>query len=912
MILLTGDWQCQFSRLGDCSTMLSELVAAISKHEVRAVIHLGDVKEQFSPVDMRVLDFCIHAVEVITELCPMYILLGNHDKSGTTDAANDFLYMLGLAGATVITEPEVHEVSGVDWAFLPWSYSIKRQREWAAVLKRTGAPYLAFHAEVRGSLLNHTKRVTEGLSRADLGVDKHHRACFGGHLHRYQQVDSLTYVGVPFGMDWNDVNSRKGHLLLKADGTVKRLFTKIPGYHDPSLKGFREPKHWEGAHVRVHVACDRAKDDVHAKLHLEGKRAQGLYLGAHVKTVPYFEDKPIPEVEEDSDSAALKQYLEQTYPIDKEFPSKAAALKVLSGYLGVDNPGRSKGKVQFLQAKAGNFLSFENLELTFTDGVTLVRGVNLDWNGKSNGAGKTCLLQMIAVALFGTTFKRQKADRWTRRGSTDRAWVAVKMKLQDGCECIVQRSRRPNKLQLFIDGKNVSVGRGVAGVQADIEQLTGLTMQTLANAVYIDQGTISEFLYGTDATRYKLLERFMNLERFEVALQAVKEAVKGVNVSKESVYRDWLVRKDRIKTAEQELKRASEGEGDVDSTTAAYEVVKAEFVKVSAQAQVKVEALSDKVEADSDKIEKLSARTNIKLGKRAALRQQIVDLEESIKDLDGKTCPVCKQEITTGAVAKHRDEVRKRITGYADEVDDISLKTAEARALRDKIQRRMEQSIRSRVDWEQQVKRTDQALVAARRDMRQAEWKRDNLSKHATGIEQLRKEVRNSDVVLADYEVELKLLRYCSTVFHRDGLPGFVGKLFYPRLNRAATHYSEMFTGGQIQVQFVETDEGIRPEIINVSGGEKLEDQSEGERRLASIVTSFALRDAADPCNVLILDEPGMGLDRGNAADFAKALHANQDMFGCVLLVTHNEHIEAALDGVRTLVVTKQDKVSRL
>jgi len=486
------------------------------------------------------------------------------------------------------------------------------------------------------------------------------------------------------------------------------------------------------------------------------------------------------------------------------------------------------------------------------------------------------------------------------------------MKLQDGRTCVVQRSRDPNKLQLFINGENVSVGRGVAGVQADIEQLTGLTMQTLANAVYIDQGTISEFLYGTDVTRYKLLERFMNLERFEVALQLVKDAIKGVNVSKERVYRDWLVRKDRIKTAEQELKHAVDGEGDVSSTTAAYEVVKSEFTKVSAQAQVKIEELSDKVEADSDKVEKLSARTNIKLGKRAALRQQITGLEESIQDLDGNTCPVCKQQITTGAVAKHRSEVREKISGYDAEVVAITLQTTEARVVRDKIQGRMEQCILKRVDWEQRVKHADQVLVTARRDMKQAEWKRDNLSKHAAGIEQLRKEVKNSDVVLADYEVELKLLRYCSTVFHRDGLPGFVGKLFYPRLNSAATHYSDMFTAGQIQVQFVETDDGIRPEIINVSGGEKLEDQSEGERRLASIVTSFALRDAADPCNVLILDEPGMGLDKGNAADFAKALHANQHKFGCVLLVTHNEHIEAALEGVRTLVVTKQDKVSSL
>jgi len=892
--------------------MLDEILGWIESKNVGAVIHLGDVKEQFSPVDMRVLDFCVDAVKAIVDRCPMYILKGNHDMHGTTDAARDFLHVLGLAGATVITEPGVHEVSGIDWAFLPWSYSIERQREWAASLKRTGVPYLAFHAEVRGSLLNQSKRVTEGLSRADLSISKHQRACFGGHLHRYQKDDDLTYVGAPFGMDWNDVNSRKGHLLLKADGTVKRLLTKIPGYHDPSLKGFREPEDWTGAYVRVHVPCDRSKDDVHAKLYLEKKLAESKYDGAYIKVVPQFTDVPIVDMEEDSDADALSKYVKQTYPKDDDLPSMKSALEVLEGYLGENTSARGRGRVQFLQAKAENFLSFKKLKVTFDDGITLIRGVNNDWSGKSNGSGKTCLLQMIAVALFGTTFKRQKADRWTRRGSTSRAWVAVQMKLQDGRECVVRRSRRPNKLQLFLDGKNVSVGRGVAGVQADIEQLTGLTMQTLANAVYIDQGTISEFLYGTDATRYKLLERFMNLERFDIALHKVKDDIKRVTTDKEEVYRDWLVQTDRIKTAEAELKRAAAEEGDVESTTATFEEANAEFIKVSTQAQGKIEELTVKVDTASTLLEELRGRANIKLGKRSALRQQILDLEESIENLNGKTCPVCQQPITMGKVREHRDEVRKKITGYVAEVEGMGLQLAEAKEDKHIEQQHIDKWDKQKREWEQKVKFVDQVLMKARQNMTQAKWKQDNISEHAASIDKLRMKLKNSTKELAGHDAELKLLRYCLTVFHRDGLPGFVGRLFYPRLNRAAASYSNMFTEGQIQVQFVETDDGVRPEITNVSGGETLEDQSEGERRLASIVTSFALRSAADPCNVLILDEPGMGLDRGNAADFARALHENQDCFGSVLLVTHNEHIEAALQGVHTIVVTKEDKVSRI
>jgi len=909
MILLTGDWQAQFSTLGKCHTMLQEILGFITKYDIESVIHLGDMKEQFSPLDLRVLDFCIEAVKKISARCPMYILLGNHDKFGSTDAPGDFLHVLELAGATVITEPMVCEVAGVDWAFLPWSYSVERQQEWAVSLKKTGVPYLAFHAEVSGSMLNHS-RAASGLSYKEIGA-KDYKACFGGHLHRYQTVGrKLVYVGAPFGMDWNDVNSRKGHLLLKADGTTKRLLTKIPGYHDPSLKGFRQLEDWTGAHVRIYVPCDRSKDDVHAKLHLERKLAERNYDGAHIKTVPKFVDNPVPEIDEASDADALAKYVEQTYSKDDDLPSRKFALEVLEGYLGENTSARSRGRVQFLQAKAKNFLSFESLELEFTDGITLVRGDNKDWNGKSNGAGKTCLLQMIAVALFGSTFKRQKADRWTRRGSTSRAWVAVQMKLQHGRVCVVRRSRRPSKLQLFIDGKNVSVGRGVAGVQADIEQLTGLTMQTLANAVYIDQGTISEFLYGTDATRYKLLERFMNLERFDLALQKVKEDIKRVTKAHEEVYRVWLVRKDRIENAERELKTISDDAGDADSAVKEFDLVNAKFIRISTAAQKALTKLDEKIDTDTSEVKDLTGRTNIAIGRRAGLSQQIVDLKESIEDLDGKVCPVCKQSVTTDTVYDHLAEVREKIAERTDQVQDIERKITAAKLTRAGFVERIDVSTKRRVEWQQKVKHADQELSTARQNKSRAEWKRDNLSGHAKDITKLRKEQKVSTKVLASYDARHKLLRYCSTVFHRDGLPGFVGRLFYPRLNRAAASYSNMFTEGQIQVQFVETDDGVRPEITNVSGGENLEDQSEGERRLASIVTSFALRSAADPCNVLIFDEPGMGLDRGNAADFARALHENQDRFGSVLLVTHNEYIEAALQGVRTLVVTKQDKVS--
>ena len=201
--ILTSDWQASFSNLERCKTMMTELLGWVESNRAGAVVHLGDVKEQFSPVDMRVLDFCVEAVAAIVARCPLYILKGNHDMHGTTDAARDFLHVLGLAGAKVITEPAVCTVAGQRWAFLPFTYDLDRQLEWVKQLKGQKAAYLAFHAEIRGCLLNHSRIATGGLRAADIGTKKYQR-CFGGHLHHYQQLGSnLLYVGSPFAMDWS-------------------------------------------------------------------------------------------------------------------------------------------------------------------------------------------------------------------------------------------------------------------------------------------------------------------------------------------------------------------------------------------------------------------------------------------------------------------------------------------------------------------------------------------------------------------------------------------------------------------------------------------------------------------------------------------------------------------------------------
>jgi ABC-type transporter Mla maintaining outer membrane lipid asymmetry ATPase subunit MlaF len=144
----------------------------------------------------------------------------------------------------------------------------------------------------------------------------------------------------------------------------------------------------------------------------------------------------------------------------------------------------------------------------------------------------------------------------------------------------------------------------------------------------------------------------------------------------------------------------------------------------------------------------------------------------------------------------------------------------------------------------------------------------------------------------------------------REGLPLFLNKLLCPLLNRAAARYSDIFVDKEIQVIFDLEEGHIVPSIINLHGGKSKQAQCMGEKAWAGLITAFALREIAHPTNLLILDEPGNGLDSEGSKMFGKRISKLKDQFETILIVSHNDNICNALEGDNTVTVIKKNKIS--
>jgi ABC-type transporter Mla maintaining outer membrane lipid asymmetry ATPase subunit MlaF len=81
---------------------------------------------------------------------------------------------------------------------------------------------------------------------------------------------------------------------------------------------------------------------------------------------------------------------------------------------------------------------------------------------------------------------------------------------------------------------------------------------------------------------------------------------------------------------------------------------------------------------------------------------------------------------------------------------------------------------------------------------------------------------------------------------------------------------------------------------------------------MAGLVTALSVREASPKTNILILDEPGHGLDPLAAKRFAQGLLQLQRRFPTILVTTHNPMIESVLSGNTVWTVVKSKRISRL
>jgi exonuclease SbcC len=168
---------------------------------------------------------------------------------------------------------------------------------------------------------------------------------------------------------------------------------------------------------------------------------------------------------------------------------------------------------------AQNFMSWKELTFSITKGATLVDGWNED-DQRSEGSGKSAVLNSICWAIFGKLPKDANVDEVIKDGETS---CAVVLEFDNG-DAIV-RSRKPNELLLSKAGATIK-GKDARETQTIIEEYVGCNFETFCQSVYFAQNYDKKFLSSNQEEKGKILSSIQNLQVFDKARKEVMDLIK--------------------------------------------------------------------------------------------------------------------------------------------------------------------------------------------------------------------------------------------------------------------------------------------------------------------------------------------------------------------------------------------------
>lgn len=678
----------------------------------------------------------------------------------------------------------------------------------------------------------------------------------------------------------------------------------VPDWFDPSAPDFKVPDSWAGTTVRVKVpitSSDPAKDMREARVLLEEK-----YPGATLRLVEDFDASYAPsDPGAGTDEDMLAAYFAtQQMPPGSTADQAVAYLKTLlpdTGLFGVQG-------VAFGVTSAVNALCFERTSIDMSrPGLTLVTGARTDKGGKSNGAGKSSWVGLPFLALTGETFKKQEHDEWACDANGLPAEVDSSCVLPDGRSLRVWRQRRPSKLRAWVAGREETMATPAA-TQKHIERLTNLTWDVLTNAVYIGQRETTASAFGTDKERKELFSELLGLNRFLDAQAKARRA--SIRLQREA---DTIATE--AASAEASLAEASRGREELaHSVQAAPKVDKSEVSKLNA-AVVALQKRVGKYLGQREKFgvehrglaEELRGHENgasVARGEHNALRRQY---EES-SQAKGR-CRLCGGVIAAANIDKYRAELKRGMDALDKTIKD---KNAAADAIRARCA--VTTNDINLVDDE--LARLDAALNAAETRLGEIQMESASVAEVKKSLAAKDARIRKWRKVKSVHEraraavLDVRaFVDVCAAACGRDGMPAFLCAASVPRLNSASAVYADAFES-DVKVVFKAESDGVGIEVVNEDGGGTYKAQSKGESSMAGIITALSFREALVPLGVLILDEPGEGLDEQNAAAFARGMNKVASRFGSAYVITHNPNILGSLEPDHHVELVKTGKFS--
>jgi DNA repair exonuclease SbcCD ATPase subunit len=615
-----------------------------------------------------------------------------------------------------------------------------------------------------------------------------------------------------------------------------------------------------------------------------------------------------------------------------------------------------------------NFLSFKEFTLDLDNrGLVLIEGKNLtNEKFKSNGSGKTGLLEGVIYALYGATSKGLKTDEVINDEVGKNTSVILEgYKGEDlyRIERYRKHSKHKNKVKLFINGDEKTDNSTGVATQALIQKAVGLDQTTFTNSIMFSQGAgAGRFAIATDKEKKEILENLVNLSIYgraqEIASKRVKDKKAEIeNKKREGERLQWELSqvdaleeqdRERYQSTHQMIQQENQKVKNLEEQLNQYITQNKEHIEAVEASIGGYRLEQDKlVSPDIGAYEQEVHRVQRKLqDNQRQVQQQEFQKNELLKDYkklkDNTHCPICGNELDI----THRDQemlsIREQLKpilmelsrldteqqGIHAELGDAQEQYGAMKQSADKVMEQFREYNQRINTAEKAIQEYNDYIMSYKNAISQANSTLEKLQQVSAPQprdaerEAVCTKIKTHREELLQLEQELTKIENVVKIYSNSGVKSHVLDLVTPFLNKQANKYLTTLSGADMEVTFStqtqnkngEMAEKFDVKLTNAAGGKSYKANSEGEKKRADISIALALQDLVmqrpeSQSNIVVYDEVFDALDSVGSENVITLLKERLDTVGTILVITHNEHLKSMFDKVITVTKNK-DKIS--
>ena len=555
--------------------------------------------------------------------------------------------------------------------------------------------------------------------------------------------------------------------------------------------------------------------------------------------------------------------------------------------------------IKFHKVRYKNFLSTGN-EFTEIDlsrkKTSLIIG--------SNGSGKSTLLDALTFALFGRAFR--KIPKTALVNSINQKQLVVEVEFQIGRNRYrVMRSIKPNKFEIYRDGKMLHQDASVRDYQAILEQqILKLNYKSFTQVVVLGSSTFTPFMQLNTPERRAIIEDILDIQIFSVMKECLRQRSATLRNEFNEIKTNIKIGENKIQSQEESMKRLEENREEM-------------ITKLTSdinEHETQIIEYKTNIRADMSNVSTCMNLIKDEDAVRASLQTMLSDEKDFenerrkfIKELkfyeDNDECPTCKQDIE----ADHKDhictersinikELDQRLTTHSETIQRINERLEEINEVHKEIaeSQKMIQQEQNLIDTNEKYINKLQLQIDELKEQEHTEDDKEQLEKYKKALEVLQGMEQNASEQKHYHELADILLR-------DSGIKTKIIRQYLPIMNKLINKYlasMEFFVQFELDEEFNEQIKSRYRDNFSYSSF------SEGEKMRIDLSLLFTWRAIAKlknsvNTNLLILDEVfDSSLDEGGTDEFLKILHTLDDNTNTFIISHKGESMNEKFNNI--------------